>query len=77
MDLQHCIACSGVVVAPQSNAYAERASASAATRIGFAKRIVSRLGVFLAEVNGLQVNWNPLTKFGEEAKDARTNTLRG
>jgi hypothetical protein len=39
MDLQHCIACSGVVMALQSNAYAARATASTVRKIGLAKRI--------------------------------------
>ncbi len=39
IDLQHSIACSGVVMAPQSNAYPVRATASTATTIGFARFI--------------------------------------
>jgi len=36
IELQHCIACSGVVAASQSNAYAPRATASIARRKGLA-----------------------------------------
>jgi hypothetical protein len=39
IKLQHCIACSGVAAALQSNAYAARATASNVRKIGLAKRI--------------------------------------
>lgn len=39
MELQHFVACSGVVIPRQSNPYAARASATAATRIVRANRI--------------------------------------
>src|SRR6266481_4708930 len=42
MESQHCMACSGVIAAPQSNAYAARATASAARKIGLAKRIIKQ-----------------------------------
>jgi hypothetical protein len=41
MELQHSIACSGVVAAPQSNAYAARAIASTAKKNDLTKRIIS------------------------------------
>ena len=40
---QHCIACSGVDMARQSNAYAARAIATTACRIGLAKRIYNHV----------------------------------
>jgi hypothetical protein len=40
MDLQHCIACSGVAVALQSNAYAARATASTARKTDVPNRII-------------------------------------
>ncbi len=40
IELQHFIACSGVVVGSQSNAYAPRAHASIARRNGLAKHII-------------------------------------
>ena len=43
MELQHCMACSGVV-APQSNAYTASAKAIVASKIGFAKCILTKLG---------------------------------
>jgi hypothetical protein len=43
MELQHCIACSGVVTAPQSNVYTASATTMAASRIGFATRITIKL----------------------------------
>jgi len=39
MELQHCIAWSGVMVAPQSTAYVARMSASTARNIGLANRM--------------------------------------
>jgi hypothetical protein len=39
IEWQHCIACSGVVAAPQSNAYAPRATARITRNNGLAKRI--------------------------------------
>jgi hypothetical protein len=39
MESQHCIACSGVVAAPQSNAYTTSATTMAATKIRFAQCI--------------------------------------
>ena len=41
---QHCIACSGVVMAPQSVAYNAIAAAMIKSRNGFARRIFIRLG---------------------------------
>ncbi len=41
MEWQHCIAYSAVVIAPQSNAYAARATVSAASRMGLAKYIMN------------------------------------
>jgi len=38
MELQHCIACSGVTVVPQSNAYVARLTASTARNIGLTNR---------------------------------------
>ena len=46
MELQHCIACSGEVMAPQSDAYAAIATVSTAKRIGLGKPILSRLRAF-------------------------------
>jgi hypothetical protein len=40
IELQHCIDCSGVMVAPQSNAYVARLTASTTTKIGLINRIV-------------------------------------
>src|SRR5882762_4334655 len=39
IESQHCIACSGVAMARQSNAYVARAIATTASRIGLVKRI--------------------------------------
>lgn len=47
MELQHCVAWSGVMVAPQSTAYVARLSASNARKIGLSNRMfdyISRLG---------------------------------
>ena len=43
IDLQHCIACSGVVAASQSNAYTPRASARIATNNGLMECIIEQL----------------------------------
>jgi hypothetical protein len=43
IDLQHCIACSGVVAASQSNAYAPRATARIATNNGLMECIIDQL----------------------------------
>jgi hypothetical protein len=40
IDLQHCSACSGVVEAPQSNAYAIKATATISRKSEFTKRII-------------------------------------
>ena len=40
IDLQHCVACSGVVEAPQSNAYAIKATATMGRKIDFTKRLI-------------------------------------
>src|SRR6266571_1163120 len=50
IELQHCISCSGVVVPPQSTAYAARASPSTATRTDLAKRTLTKLGAILVKV---------------------------
>jgi len=42
IELQHCIACSGVVVAPQSKAYVESPTASSARKIGLINRIIDQ-----------------------------------
>jgi hypothetical protein len=41
--LQHSIACSGVVMPPQSNAYAIKAKASTVTKIVLLNRIATKL----------------------------------
>src|SRR5271169_3274640 len=43
MELQHCIAWSGVMVAPQSTAYVARLTASTARKIGLANRIIDEV----------------------------------
>jgi hypothetical protein len=43
IESQHCVARSGVVVAPQSTAYTASATTIPAIRIGLAKRIISNL----------------------------------
>jgi hypothetical protein len=48
--LQHCRASSGVVIAPQSNAYTAIANATTTNKIGLAARIVTKLGVSSVEV---------------------------
>lgn len=45
MELQHSVACSGVVIAPQSIAYAASAAPRTAIRTGRAKRISTKLDV--------------------------------
>jgi hypothetical protein len=50
IELQHCIACSGVVMPPQSDAYAATAKVSTARRTCLAKPILSRLEGFGARV---------------------------
>lgn len=46
MDLQHCIACCGVTVPPQSNAYTARETVRAAIRIARLTLIVTNLDPF-------------------------------
>jgi hypothetical protein len=46
IELQHCIACSGVVMPPQSDAYATTAKMTTTRRNGLAKPILSRLEAF-------------------------------
>ncbi len=48
--LQHCIASSGVVMAPQSVVYAAVANAMAISKTGFAKRIPPKLCAWSVEV---------------------------
>jgi len=43
MELQHSIACSGVVIESQSNAYAASNTAITATNVGFANLIQTKL----------------------------------
>jgi len=43
IESQHCIACSGVDIARQSNAYIARAIATIASRIGLVKRICNQV----------------------------------
>jgi hypothetical protein len=50
IDLQHCIACSGVVMPVQSEAYVAIATASTANRSGLAKPIPSRLEASMPSV---------------------------
>jgi hypothetical protein len=47
MELQHCIACSGVVMASQSKAYTPSRTRTPRMKIGFAKRISSNLSVLV------------------------------
>jgi hypothetical protein len=54
MALQHCIACSGVVVALQSNPYAASVTASTARIIGFAKCIATSV-----DAHGIHVKRRP------------------
>jgi hypothetical protein len=50
IDLQHSMAWSGVVIAPQSNAYPARATTRTATRVGLEKRILTKLDVCIEQV---------------------------
>ncbi len=43
IELQHCIACSGVDMARQSKAYTARAIATTASNIGLVKRICNHV----------------------------------
>ncbi len=43
IESQHCIACSGVDMARQSNAYTARAIATTASSIGLVKRICNHV----------------------------------
>jgi hypothetical protein len=45
---QHCMACSGVVMAPQSIAYAVIATAMAKSKMGFARCISTNVEAFTA-----------------------------
>jgi hypothetical protein len=56
IDPQHCIACSGVIIPPQSNAYAARTAASAAIRIVLLTRIIATLG-FFARLSQAGIAW--------------------
>ena len=51
MVLQHCIASSGVVIAPQSIAYTAIAKATAMSKMGFTKCIHAKLCWLSVEVN--------------------------
>ncbi len=50
MELQHCIASSGVVTAPQSTAYTASATTIAISKIGFARCISTKLDAQSAQV---------------------------
>jgi hypothetical protein len=50
MELQHCIACSLVIGAPQSYAYAVRATAITANKSDLAIRIATKISASAAQV---------------------------
>ncbi len=61
MDLQHFIACSGVVIAPQSNAYPVRATPSKTIRIERGIRIDTKLVVRPKQVKAICHCYGKLT----------------
>src|SRR6266403_648431 len=65
IESQHCIACSGVAMARQSKAYAARAIASTASRIGLVKRICNHVRRVLDRSQGRMEHSNFSSKRGE------------